>query len=186
MTTGETGSLEADREVVVGFRLRIGCTHRKAWSRPSDSGRLLRVCSVIQGFGSCGARGNGAGQHRLGAGVGGGGRPAGGQAPAAVTVPLPPNLPAPKLPGRAGVWRWRLPPADAGASFFLPSGAPCRDPLRGSGRLGCSQLTCCWACRVHVRGWSQGTSPETPRGRGRARLPDRMPCPTPRDPLLCL
>lgn len=29
----------------MGCRLRISCAHRKAWSRPSDSGRLLgRPC----------------------------------------------------------------------------------------------------------------------------------------------
>ena len=73
MTAGETGPLEADREVVVGFRLRIGCTHRKAWSRPSDSGRLPRQVapsgSVIHGCGSWSPRERG-GAAQVGAGLG--------------------------------------------------------------------------------------------------------------------
>lgn len=127
---GETGSLEADREVALGCRLQIGCAHRKAWSRPSDSGRLLgRPCDP----GVWIMEPKGAGRGCAGMGVGlacGGSGPGGGRSAS-------PPAPAPEL-----LTRRLEAKADAGA-LFPPSTAPCRDPLRGSGRLGCSQLTSC-------------------------------------------
>ena len=71
--------------------------------------------------------------------------------------------------------------ADAGALFLPPFTAPCRDPCRGSGHLGCSQLTRCWACRVRVGGRSQGAPP-----RGQGLPPGQDALPPLHDPLLCL
>ena len=155
----------------MGCRLRISCAHRKARCRPSDSAGCW-VGPVIQGCGSWSPREQGRAVQAWGWGWS-----AGHQAPVGTTAPLPTPQPQPRscLPRHLEV------EADAGALFLPPSTAPCRDPRRGSGHLGCSQLTCCWACRVRVGGRSQGAPL---RGQGLPLGQDALPPPC--DPLLCL
>lgn len=150
----------------MGCRLRISCAHRKARCRPSDSAGCW-VGPVIQGCGSWSPREQGRAVQAWGWGWS-----AGHQAPVGTTAPLPTPLPQPRscLPRHLEV------EADAGALFLPPSTAPCRDPRRGSGHLGCSQLTCCWACRVPAESVSEDGHREPPSG-DRACLWDRMPCP---------